>query len=178
MSLSQHIAWTKVAFLSALLSGACAVGSAFALDLLTPEPVANGLNSDNLVRFQDKVYSVTYDDTVSTKPISTARVRKIEYGKSSFVDVTTTSTGTYSSEALFSPHFRYAGVDVKELGAADTGGSGLGSSVDFWTRGSFGWLRMPINLQSSLVTVRGPDHRMIVNGGTVCVLTRTFSGCN
>ena len=47
---------------------------------------------------------------VSTDVIETRTVRKIGYGRTTFVDITTTQTGTYSTDGLASPHFRYPGI--------------------------------------------------------------------
>lgn len=51
----------------------------------------------------------TADDTVSQEVESSYQVRKIEAGRSSVVQVITTSSGVYSSDAMGSPHVRYPG---------------------------------------------------------------------
>ena len=53
-----------------------------------------------------------YDDWVATDPLSTARVKKVEAGKVSYVSITTTATGTYSTDAMFSNHVQYPGISV------------------------------------------------------------------
>lgn len=97
--------------------------SATALGTLNPgwvvqafaEDQVQAFNPANLAIFSDQAYSVHYDDSVSTEPVSQATVRKIAGGKTSIVSISTTATGTYSSEALFSPHVLYPGITVKRL---------------------------------------------------------------
>jgi hypothetical protein len=51
-----------------------------------------------------------YEPWVSTDVTSQRTVRKIAYGRTTFVDIATTPTGTYSSDGLASPHVRYPGI--------------------------------------------------------------------
>jgi hypothetical protein len=41
-------------------------------------------------------------------------VKKVEAGKVSYVTITTTATGTYSTDAMFSNHVQYPGISVEE----------------------------------------------------------------
>jgi hypothetical protein len=50
------------------------------------------------------------EPSVEMDILSSLTVRKIGYGKTSFVEVTTTASGTYSSDGLASPHVRYPGL--------------------------------------------------------------------
>src|SRR6187402_1038684 len=52
----------------------------------------------------------TVEDYVATEVANTGVVRKIGYGRTSFVTIAETATGTYSSDGLNSPHFRYPGI--------------------------------------------------------------------
>lgn len=52
----------------------------------------------------------TVEPWVSTEAISKTTVRKIGYGRTSYVTITQTATGTYSSDAMRSPHIRYPGI--------------------------------------------------------------------
>ena len=88
--------------------------AAFAEELT---PAAPAIDPANLVRFEDRDYTVDYEGWVATDPLSNARVKKIEAGKVSYVSITTTDTGTYSTDAMFSPHVRYPGITVE---VADT----------------------------------------------------------
>jgi hypothetical protein len=57
-----------------------------------------------------KRYDIVIDDSVSTDPIRTDVISKIGAGHKSIVSVITTSTGTYSSDALVSPYVLYPGI--------------------------------------------------------------------
>jgi hypothetical protein len=57
-------------------------------------------------------YNVVIDDTVSTEVLRTRTVSKIGYGRKSIVTIVTTATGTYSTDAMLSPHVRYPGIGV------------------------------------------------------------------
>lgn len=59
-----------------------------------------------------KKFDVTVADNVSTEPKRTQLVTKIEYGRKSVVEIVTTASGTYSTDALTSPNVRYPGIDV------------------------------------------------------------------
>jgi len=50
------------------------------------------------------------EPSVSQDVQSNQVIRKIEAGRTSFVQVVTTSSGVYSSDALDSPHVRYPGI--------------------------------------------------------------------
>lgn len=76
-------------------------------------------NTDNIVKFNDAEYLMGVEASVSLDPLSTGVVRKIGYGKTEFVTISTTSSGVYSSDGLASPHFRYPGIHMKRLKAAD-----------------------------------------------------------
>jgi hypothetical protein len=52
----------------------------------------------------------TVEDSVSTEVLHSSTVRKIEYGRTSFVTIATTATGVYSSDGLDSPNIRYPGI--------------------------------------------------------------------
>jgi len=57
-------------------------------------------------------FDILVDDSVSTKPLRTEVVSKIGFGQRSTVAIVTTSSGTYSSDAIASPYVRYPGIDV------------------------------------------------------------------
>jgi hypothetical protein len=77
--------------------------------------VAPGFDTNNLVKFNDREYRVEHEDWVSTEPLSTVRVKKIEGGQVSYVDITTTATGTYSTDGMFSNHIQYPGIHVEQV---------------------------------------------------------------
>jgi hypothetical protein len=58
-------------------------------------------------------YDFTFDDSVSGDIESTRVVKKIAGGRTSEVTITTTPSGTYSTDGLLSPHVQYPGIDKK-----------------------------------------------------------------
>lgn len=76
---------------------------------------ASTYDPESLIKYEDRTYSVTYDDSVVQEPTRQLRIKKIEYGRVSFVDIAETASGTYSTEAMFSPHVRYTGITVKRV---------------------------------------------------------------
>jgi len=58
-----------------------------------------------------KHYDITFDDSVSDDALHTQVVRKIAGGRTSDVTITTTPSGTYSTDGLLSPHVQYPGID-------------------------------------------------------------------
>lgn len=68
-----------------------------------------------LVKFDDREFEVRYSDAVSLEPLSTASVRKIGYGYERVINIANTSTGTYSTDGMVSPHVQYPGVNVEEI---------------------------------------------------------------
>lgn len=93
-------------------AGLAAIGPGLVFTALADEFVPSGVDAASLVKFEDRDYVVGYDDWVSTDPLSTARIKKVEAGKVSYVSITTTATGTYSTDAMFSNHVQYPGISV------------------------------------------------------------------
>lgn len=116
--------------LGAICASALAVvGPGYVLEAFADEMPA-GFDTGKLVKFGDREYDVSYADWVSTDPLSTAQVKKIEAGKVSYVSITTTATGTYSTDSLTSRHVLYPGIEVKEVGARD-------KFFAFWSAGQW-----------------------------------------
>ncbi len=102
----------------ALILGALVAGAAVVMPPLAGSSLAaegGGIDLDNLVFFRGDAYAVTYEDSVSTEALSTAVVRKVGFGKTEFVKITTTSSGVYSSDGIGNPHFRYPGVHLEKV---------------------------------------------------------------
>jgi hypothetical protein len=76
-----------------------------------------------------KRYDITFDDSVSGEVLSTRHVKKIAGGRTVDVTITTTPSGTYSTDGLLSPHVKYPGVDKKLKPWA-------GPSSSYWYRSS------------------------------------------
>lgn len=88
------------------------IGPGMVFEALADEFTPSGIDAANLVKFEGRDYAVDYEDWVATEPLSTVRVKKIEAGKVSYVSITTTATGTYSTDAMFSSHVQYPGISV------------------------------------------------------------------
>lgn len=89
------------------------VVTAFADELIGPP--APAIDTAQIVKFEGRDYQIENEDWVSTDATSTVRVKKIEAGKVSYVTITTTPTGTYSTDAMFSRHVQYPGVTVTDV---------------------------------------------------------------
>jgi hypothetical protein len=103
----------------------------------------------------------TIEPSVNTDIVKQQTVRKIGYGHTEFVTVVTTPTGTYSSDAITSPHVRYPGIHDTR---AATRGIGL---LGFWS-GS-GWTvlkRFSANSFVNIVPFDGGE--TFVHEGGVC----------
>ena len=130
------------------------------------------IDPSRLVRYENVAYLVDYDASVSADPVSTSRVKKIEAGKVSYVDITTTSSGVYSSDAMFSGHVQYPGITVERAPYPHNRG---GTRFSSWSRS--GW--------TSFSTTPGTSYFYMVSAGTaiskindvLCVATRTYRVC-
>lgn len=115
----------RTAAISAVL--ASAVAGAVASPALFPQAFANE-PQHQLVRTAKEIFPPPFDpsklrkfdiqiaDTVSTEPLRTQYVKKIAGGYPTTVSIITTSTGTYSSDGITSPHVLYPGIDVTTKG--------------------------------------------------------------
>lgn len=99
---------------AACATALAAVGPGMVIEAFADEAIV-GVDVSKLVRYENRDYLVDYDASVSTDALSTARVKKVEAGKVSYVTITTTATGTYSSDAMFSKHVQYPGIDVQPV---------------------------------------------------------------
>lgn len=91
-----------------------AIGPGYVVEAFGDEMPA-GFDTSRLVKLDDRTYRMGHEPWVATDPISTARVKKIEAGRVTYVDIATTETGTYSTDGLRSPHVQYPGVSVEEV---------------------------------------------------------------
>lgn len=123
-----------------------ATGPGFVMNVFADE-AAVGFDTGNLVKFGEREYEVSYADWVSTDPLSSATVKKIEAGKVTYVSITTTVTGTYSTDGLTSRHVLYPGIDVTEV--TPNGGNW----VKFWTNG--GWYSFSSRAGNSFLRLTG-----------------------
>lgn len=105
-----------------------AIGPGMVLQAFGDEMAISGIDTASLVKYEGRDYLVDYDASVATDPLSTVRVKKVEAGKVSYVSITTTATGTYSTDAMFSNHVQYPGISV-ELDEPDR------NFFHYWTNG-------------------------------------------
>jgi len=97
-----------------LFAGMAATASAALADAGVFSPGAPAPLS-TLVRFEERDYTISYDQDVSLDPLSQATVTKIGYGRTTEVNIATTASGTYSSDGLTSPYIRYPGIVVEPV---------------------------------------------------------------
>ena len=105
-----------------------ATGPGTIIPVFADEPAQAAFDPSELVRFGDRQYRVGYEDWVATEPLSTASVKKIEAGKVTYVTITTTATGVYSSDGMTSPNIKYPGIEGAEAGEGF-------NDFSFWTNG-------------------------------------------
>lgn len=128
---------------------------------------ADGFDPNGLVRFGNEP-GMTYDDWVSTDPISTATVKKIEGGRLSYVTVTKTATGTYSSDGIASPNVQYAGVNEPD--------NPLNSfSFSSWNNGR--WTQISAASGRSFISVTTYRNHRGKSYTSTCISTVSFSYC-
>jgi hypothetical protein len=111
-----------------------AIGPGAVIDAFADEGAIIGIDPSSLVRFEDRDYKVGYEDWVATDPLSTVRVKKVEAGRVSYVTITTTATGTYSTDAMFSRHVQYPGISVEDAEPIQT-------QFSYWTNGRWSAFR-------------------------------------
>ena len=91
------------------------IGPGSVVDVIADELAPAPFDASQLVKFEDRDYRIENEDWVSTEATATAVVKKIEAGVVSYATITTTATGTYSTDALFSRHVQYPGVTVTDV---------------------------------------------------------------
>lgn len=120
-----------------------ATGPGYVLNAFADE-MPTGFDTGKLVKFGDREYEVSYADWVSTDPLSTAIVKKIEAGKVSYVSITTTATGTYSTDGLTSRHVLYPGIDVNQVNPH-------GNQFAYWSSGQ--WQGFAVQSGNSFISI-------------------------
>jgi hypothetical protein len=132
-------------------------------------PATGSIDPDNLVKFEGRDYVVDYDDWVATDPLSTVRVKKVEAGKVSYVTITTTATGTYSTDAMFSNHVQYPGISV-ERDSSDTY-----NRFSYWSRGK--WFSFGTAYGDSFFYYRNGNVGVSRRGDISCVSGSGYRVC-
>jgi hypothetical protein len=110
-----------------MLGGAIGFGAVvlLALPSVLPRAVAEEQPMKTLLSTPSEIWPPAFDPDllmrwsyyvqpgVSVEPIRETVVRKIGYGRTSFVNVMETASGVYSTDGLASPHIQYPGI-IKE----------------------------------------------------------------
>ena len=149
-----------------MLAGVIGLGAAVLLSLpnVLPRAVAEEEPKRTLFSTPNEIWPPAFDPDrlmrwsyyvepgVSVEPIRETVVRKIGYGRSTFVNVMETASGTYSTDGLASPHIQYPGI-IKEPKPSDSAG--------LWYWSGRKWVASaPVNA-GSFVTI------MPFNGGSL-----------
>ncbi len=130
-----------------------------------------GIDPDALVRFEGRDYDVQYEDWVDTTPITKSRIKKVEFGRTSYVDITTTATGTYSTDAMFSDHIQYPGIEVNEVPWHTA------SAISVLGLGGRHWVALRLARGNSYVHIRSRGHTTISGNGVTCFFSRLTTSC-
>ena len=93
------------------------IGRTLSMAAFADETDAQPIDFDKLIRVDDQEFQVSANDSVSTDVLFASQVKKIGYGVVQTVNIVRTPSGTYSSDALVSPHILYPGVDVSKVPA-------------------------------------------------------------
>ena len=137
----------------------------FADGVLNPV-IAPGFDTSRLVKVEGRKYRVESESWVSQDPISTQVIKKVEGGKVSFVTIAATSTGTYSTDALYSDHVQYPGIAVTEV-------TWNGRPFSAWRNGN--WFSFDSRSGNSFVQIG--ETSVSVRGGRTCVSGPDFRVC-
>jgi hypothetical protein len=125
----------------------------------------------HLARFDDNYFAIANTPDVSLTPESASTVRKIGYGRTHFVEVATTATGTYSTDGLASPNVRYPGIFKEPLHLLPLPFEG---SILGWSNLS-GWLKIPLVSANSFSFL--DDYSVPASQHGVCVLDNATGDC-
>ena len=114
-------------------------------------------------------YSYDLDASVSTDVLRQSTIKKIGYGKVEMVHVLETPSGTYSTDALQSPHVEYPGIAKKRT--HDQFG------LAFWSNGH--WVMQNALNAGSFVTITKFDGgSLVVTDDGMCVTRENGVICN
>lgn len=150
-----------------------AIGPGWVTSALADEFARPAIDPSRLVRYEDVNYLVDYDGSVSTEALSSARVKKIEAGKVSYVDITTTASGVYSSDAMFSPHVQYPGIEVTRAPYPHN----RSDSNHFTSWGANGWTAFSTTPGNSYFYLVSAETAISKVNDVLCVATRSYRVC-
>lgn len=115
-------------------------------------------------------YSYELSPAISTDVVKQSVVKKIGYGNSETVYVVQTPSGTYSTDALQSPHVEYPGI-LKERSRGNHVG------MAYWSNGH--WVARKFVSAGSFVTITKFDGgQLVVTDDGMCVTRKDGVICN
>jgi hypothetical protein len=155
--------------LAAILLAACGISGFIVADETSIMARAPGFDTNALVRYEGQQFGVEREGWVATDALATALVKKIEAGRVSYVAITTTATGTYSSDAMFSKHVQYPGLSVSEYQGRPR------NQFAYWAGGH--WNNFTSTAQNSFFYLRSGSTRVLQSNGRTCVFTKTAGVC-
>ena len=134
-------------------------------------PAPGATLSTDLAKFDGRYFAIGTEPDVSLEPESSTTIRKIGYGQTTFVNIVTTSSGTYSTDAMLSPNVRYPGIFVEpeHLHFLPFTGALYG-----WSRLT-GWTQIPLLDAHSIGFLDADTVPASSNG--VCVADTEDGGC-
>lgn len=121
---------------------------------LIPTPI----DPDSLLNWDFKVAP-----GISIEPISETSIRKIGYGRTSYVDVMETESGVYSTDGLGSPHVQYPGIGKEPKPAT-------APMLWFWNDGRWSSIAAFTSGSSAVVTPLTGGSLVTTDAGTCVVL--------
>jgi len=133
-----------------------------------PFTVGKALDT-NLAKFNGDYFAIGTEPGISMEPDAVTTIRKIGYGETRFVTVSTTPSGTYSSDGLASPYIRYPGVHVERMQVA-----ALPFGIYGWTKLT-GWTKIPLFSANSIGFLDADTVPASQDG--VCVADTNVGGC-
>jgi hypothetical protein len=135
-------------------------------DVLTPK---TSFDPSRLLKVSQKYDFKVDPRVVSSEPTQHSTVRKISYGRTEFVEVLQTSSGTYSSDALDSGNVEYPGILKERRSSPNVG-------LTYWSGGQ--WVvSKALNAGSFITITNYKDGQLLVTEDGTCVITRTSIQC-
>ena len=170
-----------------MLGGCIGLGAAvlMAVPDLLPPALADDQPMQSLLKSASELWPPAFDPStlvkwdyyaqpgISIEPVAEQTVRKIGYGRSTFVSVMETESGVYSTDGLASANIQYPGI-VKEPRATPAAapmlwlwGDGRWASVGAFSAGSF----------AVVTPIEGGKGRVVVTDDTLCVVREDAVYC-
>ncbi len=149
-----------------------------ALPAVLPPALADEQPLHTLLSSKDQLFPVPFDTAdlvkpdytlepqIATEVLSTSTVRKIGYGKTNFVRVVQTATGTYSSDGLASPHIRYPGIHANKRRHHATAGQ-----LSIWATGTDWQVLRPQAAGSFVGVIQFEGGQLVIGDDGTCAVT-------